>query len=558
MKLEYRAVTLAEASADGRTMDILIAPSNEVADLGFFTERYADGALEPSDRVSLKLETGPGHQGPVIGRAVTFQDTAAGLVGTFRVSDTQAGNDALTLATDGALGASAGFLESARSIDADGVETVEAASLREVTLTGTPAYTSAGPLDIRSQTKGQIVDPVTEAAEVVTENTDAKDAATPDVADAVNRAIDAYRKGVADIDTPTELEAEHRGHQYRDVGALLSDVILHTRGKSAEATERLTRSIDLGIVEPDGSAINLETRAFLLPGNSVGSAVAPDQYIPELLELLREGRPTADLFISRGLPELGNNVDLPATSVGNTVDYQDGQNTAVESTTQEQIVTTFPKATIAGGQGMSIQAIQWSSPAYLEAVVEDLTRAYSEFLDGRTINGDPSVDTPASDTGYTGILDGATDVPVTGGAIAAVALVGSAWAAVYAGSRRSPIAAIMNSEQWGDFLDAVDTDGRPIVSTEAPSNPVGFGNAASIAGTLRSVPVVLDDNLADGNVIFGSFRDALLFEDSGRPAQIGITYPDVLTTDVTVFGFSALAIRRPAAFAVLSGITVDA
>lgn len=554
MKLAYRAVTLAEASADGRTMDILIAPSNEVADLGYFTERYADGALEPDDRVSLKLETGPGHQGPVIGRAVTFQETDAGLVGTFRVSDTQAGNDALTLATDGALGASAGFLESARSIDADGIETVEAASLREVTLTGTPAYTSAGPLDIRSQTKGHNVDPATEAAEVVTETTDDP----TDVVDAVNRAIDAYRKGVADIDTPTELEAEHRGHQYGDVGALLSDVILHTRGKSAEATERLTRSIDLGIVEADGSAINLSTRAFSLPANSVGSAVAPDQYIPELLELLREGRPVADLFTSRGLPAVGNNIDLPATSVGSTVDYQDGQNTEVESTTVEDILTTFPKATIAGGQGMSIQAIQWSQPAYLETVVADLTRAYSEFLDGRTINGDPAVDTPASDTGYTGILDGATDIPVTGGAIAAVALVGSAWAAVYAGSRRSPIAAIMNSEQWGDFLDAVDSDGRPIVSTEAPSNPVGFGNAASIAGTLRSVPVVLDDNLADGNVIFGSFRDALLFEDSGTPAQIGLTYPDVLTTDVTVFGFSALAIRRPAAFAVLSGITVDA
>ena len=551
-QLAYRAVPIRQADQDGRTMDILVAPKGELADLGWITERYADGALEPADRVALKLETGNGHQGPVIGRAIGFADGPEGLVGTFRVSDTAAGNDALTLAADGALGASAGFLESARSVDADGVETVEAASLREVTLTGTPAYVSAGPLDIRSQQKGLIVDPVTEAAEVVTE-TDVEAAEAPDVTDAVNRAIDQYRKGVADVDTP-RVEAEARGHQYRDIGSLVSDVILHTRGKSSDATERLTRSIDTGIVEADGSAINLMARAFALPGNSVGAAVAPDQYIPELLTLLREGRPVADLFNSRQLPELGNNVDLPATAVGNTVDYQDGQNTAVESTTQEQILTTFPKATMAGGQGMSIQAIQWSQPAYLETVVEDLTAAYSEFLDGRTINGDPGVDTPVSATGYTGILDGATDVPVTGDVIAAVALVGTAWAAVYAGSRRSPIAAIMNSATWGDFLDAVDSDGRPIVSTEAPSNPAGFGDAASIIGTLRSVPVVLDDNLAAGNVIMGSFRDALLFENAAMPAQIGLTYPDVLTTDITVFGFSALAIRRPAAFAVLSGI----
>ena len=56
-------------------------------------------------------------------------------------------------------------------------------------------------------------------------------------------------------------------------------------------------------------------------------------------------------------------------------------------------------------------------------------------------------------------------------------------------------------------------------------------------------------------MILGSFRDALLYEDQGTPAQIALTYPDVLVTDVTVYGFSSLAIRRPAAFAVLSGIT---
>ena len=549
MELDYRAVAIREADTDGRTMDILVAPKGEDADLGFITERYADGALEPAERVALKLETGHGHSGPVIGRAVSFTEGPDGLVGTFRISDTAAGRDALTLAADGALGASAGFLESQRSVTKEGVEVVEAASLREVTLTGTPAYVSAGPLDIRSQTERAIVEPNTEAAEVVTEPEATE---SHDVAEAVNRALDEYRRGVAEVETPTHLEAEHRGHQYRDIGELMSDTILSARGKSAEATERLTRSIDLGVVEADRSAINLDTRAFALPGNSVGAGIAPDQYIPDLLELLREGRPTADLFNGKPLPELGNNIDLPATDVGNTVDYQDGQNTEVENTTQENILTSFPKSTMAGGQGMSIQAIQWSQPSYLETVVEDLMRAYAEFLDGRTINGDPGVDTPASATGYTGILDGATDVPVGGDATAAVALVGTGWAAVYAGSRRSPIAAIMNSATWGDFLDEVDTDGRPIVSTEAPSNPAGFGNAASVIGTLRSIPVVLDDNLAAGNVILGSFRDANLYE--AGVAQIGLTYPDVLTTDVTVFGFSALAIRRPAAFAVLSGI----
>lgn len=112
----------------------------------------------------------------------------------------------------------------------------------------------------------------------------------------------------------------------------------------------------------------------------------------------------------------------------------------------------------------------------------------------------------------------------------------------------------MNSDLWGAFLNAVDTDGRPIVTDEAPQNPAGLGSAAAVAGMLRGVPVVVDESVPAGLAIFGSYRDAVLMESGS--AEVSLTFPNVLATDVTVYGFAALAIRRPAAFAVLSGITV--
>jgi HK97 family phage major capsid protein len=297
--------------------------------------------------------------------------------------------------------------------------------------------------------------------------------------------------------------------------------------------------------------------AFPEIGNSIGDTTPNDVYIPELLELLREGRPTADLFNARALPSTGNTVQLPDVTTGNTVGYQDGEATPVSNTVQAWILNDFKKATMAGGQGITLQAAQWSDPAYTSEVITDLVSAYAEFLDSQTINGDPAVDTPVSGTGYNGILNaGATDVPVGGDVKAAIALMGTAWAAVYAGSKRSPVAAIMNSEVWGSFLNQVDSDGRPLVSTDAPSNPVGIGNPGSVAGTLRSIPVVLDDSAPATLVILGSFRDALLYENTAQPATISLTYPSSLVTDVSVYGFSSLAIRRPGAFAILSGITI--
>lgn len=552
MTLEYRSAAL--GAITDRTIELMVAPYDTVANLGKgvreLVTRGTFGEPDPT-KVALKLETGQNHQGPVVGRAIAFDDRAEGLFATFRVSETEAGNDALTLAADGAVGASAGMIITEAAPGRDGVIELRSADLREVTLTGTPAYQSATVLEVRSEAPKER-EHMTDATAV------ADDVATPDidaiVTEAVTRAVDGVRQAAVDAAAVPAIESsEHRGHEYRSYGEIVSDSILHGRQKSPEASERLTALIDAGLVSADGRSVQLVTRDSFGPPvpNSVGNAVPNNVYIPEMLTLLREGRPTANLFTSRNLPADGNTIDLPAISVGNTVGYQSAEGDEVDRTDQVQVMTSWPKATMAGGQPMSLQAQMWSNPSYLQTVTDDLVSAYAEFLDSETING---VGAGGADTRYAGILAGATDVPVTGDFAAAIALTGTAWAAVYAGSRRSPIAAIMHSTVWGWGLNAVDTDGRPLVTTEGPTNAVGIGDAA-VAGTYRGLPVVLDDNAPDDLIVLGSFRDALLFEDQAQPAQISLTFPSTLVTDVTVYGFSSLAIRRPAAFAVLSGMT---
>jgi HK97 family phage prohead protease len=555
MTMEYRAATL-EAVTD-RTITLLVAPYGTDTHLGGgVRERITRGAFGEPDptKVVLKLETAANHQGPVIGRAMAFTETDAGLEATFKVSATQAGDDALVLAADGAVGASAGMMILDASPDRDGVMELRRADLREVTLTGTPAYQEATVLAVRSAQEGTDMN---ETDTTTVEVTPAAVDVEAMVADAVTRAVDVMRTQAVEQAAVPAIQATHRGHAYRSLGEVIVDMNLHARGKSPEASERLTQLIDTRQVSADGSTLDIITRAAEFPGvgNSVGSGVPNNYYLPELMALLREGRPTADLFIQRPLPAEGNTIQTPKVTQGSTVDYQDGEGTQVSNQVVNAILEDWKKSTLAGGQGMTLQAIAWGNPSYADMVVSDLLAAYTETLDLYTIVGDPAVDTPVSNTGFLGILNaGATDVPVAGDMTAAVALVGSAWAAVFAGSKRAPIAAVMNSREWGEGLNQVDADGRPIITDEAPSNPAGFGNAASVSGTFRGLPVVIDDNVPVGNIIVGSFRDAYLFSDPINPAQVSLTFPSTLVTDVTVYGFNALAIRRPAAFAVLSGI----
>lgn len=541
MTMERREVEILETrELDDGAMEIsgILVPYGERATIGpGIQEEFVRGSLVHEDTIPLRDE----HRS-TIGRSLELSDSDDGMLGSFRISDTGPGREAYTLARDGAYRKlSIGFVPIKTRRDGD-VLVRESARLVEVSLVGVPAYAGAAVTEVRSDSEGDNMEP---------DNTTQDDAV--EARELLTEAR-ALAQAVIDAKAPT-IEATHRGHEYRSIGEVVRDTIQHARRKDPAASERLTMLIDEGVVDPAGSSI--EIREFANVGNSVGGGVAYDAYVPALLELLREGRPTADLFQSSpGLPSDGNKVFFPSVSVGNTVAFQDGQGTGLSNTAQEQILTDWFKSTIGGGQGVTIQAQMWTNPGYLQSVVADLIAAHNEFLDWATINGDPAVETPVSGTGYVGILAaGATDVPVGGDAAAALGLFGSAWAAVYNGSKRSPIAAIMQSDVWGQFLDLVDTDGRPLVTTDAPSNPAGIGNPASIAGTIRSIPVVLDDSAPAGSVIVSSFRDAHLLEDGAQPVQISLTYPDVLVTDVSVYSFSALAIRRPAAFAVLSGIT---
>ena len=144
------------AGGDGRTVYGLAVPFDtptRVADWeGTYDETWRRGAFaetirERGDRVKFLAN----HRKEVfpIGRATMLREDAAGLVGEFRVSKTQAGNDALELIRDGAVDSfSIGFVpvRSEETKDPDGalvaIERLEA-KLIEVSAVAFPAFEGA-------------------------------------------------------------------------------------------------------------------------------------------------------------------------------------------------------------------------------------------------------------------------------------------------------------------------------------------------------------------------------------------------------------------------------
>lgn len=141
-ELEVRA---ASKGGDGRTIEGLAVPYGQrqriTPDL---VEQFARGAFNAQIAAAHRVKFARDHPrlgGAVIGRAVELRDDAAGLWGAWRVSATQAGDEALELARDGVLDElSIGFRERQNRRLDDGTIVRVTAHLVEVSLVMEGAY----------------------------------------------------------------------------------------------------------------------------------------------------------------------------------------------------------------------------------------------------------------------------------------------------------------------------------------------------------------------------------------------------------------------------------
>lgn len=149
------------SDSEGRIISGIAVPFNSptvIAERGrVFEETWKPGSTKETtakrgDRMRLlgfhDQRTWP------IGKPVAFEEQARGLIGTFRISDTRDGNDALTLIRDGVLdGLSVGFgiPEGGDTWNLNETQrTITRAEIQEVSLVNFPAFDRARVESVRS------------------------------------------------------------------------------------------------------------------------------------------------------------------------------------------------------------------------------------------------------------------------------------------------------------------------------------------------------------------------------------------------------------------------
>jgi HK97 family phage prohead protease len=128
---------------EARTITGLAVPYGQVAESKGRKWSFSKGSLQLGDPSRTKFLDGHDWAKP-LGRAIEFQDTDAGLLATFKVSATPAGDEALLLAADQVKdGLSIGIGQGGTYQERDGVYHATSAPLPEISLTPCPAFDDA-------------------------------------------------------------------------------------------------------------------------------------------------------------------------------------------------------------------------------------------------------------------------------------------------------------------------------------------------------------------------------------------------------------------------------
>ncbi|RPJ84924.1 MAG: phage major capsid protein, partial [Acidobacteria bacterium] len=199
------------------------------------------------------------------------------------------------------------------------------------------------------------------------------------------------------------------------------------------------------------------TRVLAHQTTSDNPGILPTPVVGPLLGTLERRRPTINSVNKRTMPAKGKNFERPRITQHTLVGEQTGEKQPLLS--QKLVIDSIsvPKKTVGGVLNISQQDLDWTEPAILDLVIEDLlTQIMVETNTGYVTAFNTAVTQTLATTNATFIKDFYT-----------------ASSMVMAATGNPPTTAWVSPDTWAILGGMVDGAGRPLFPPTAPSNPVG-------------------------------------------------------------------------------------
>jgi phage head maturation protease len=283
-------------------------------------------------------------------------DTDEAMLASMKISRTQLGNEALVLAADGVMDVSVGVNPIEFSEDKQGRITVTKAEWLELSLVPIPAFAGATITEVAAQAATDPDEPTTPEVpeeEPIVEATPAQ-AEVVEAAAIPTPALPAQPKRRFDLPTPGEYLAAYHigGETFRNVQGAVKD-FADSRKSAFQAAA--------------GDTLSSDTPG-LLNQMVLGPVFQDLNYI----------RPVVAAVGARAMPDGGNQKTFirPTWTTHTSVAAQSPELNPVSATTPVIASNVISKTTLAGQVTLSVQDVDFTSPAAMEIILRDLAGQY--------------------------------------------------------------------------------------------------------------------------------------------------------------------------------------
>jgi HK97 family phage prohead protease len=505
----YIEATMIECNEEKREITGKIVPfgNDEIGSTNLGSYAFEAGSIEIADPTKIKLLSQHDMKKPV-GRMISAEQKEDGIYATFKLSRSQAGTDALIMASENLVsGLSIGAEILASKPSRNGHTVVTAAKLKEVSLVTEPAFKSAQVLEIAAEEVTPAEENPTTESETAVEDTTSAVEATPAVEAA---PVEAARPTVtAMYYTSPRIEITKRNY--------------------------LENTLKANLFGDD------ESRQWLRAADNdqtTGAGFIPTPQSTQLLNFHSNAdRPMID-SVSRGtMPEFGKTFELPKITEVPLVDQIDENSPVTESQLEASFITVTKKS-FKGRAITTLELLTNSTPAFLDELLVQMEYAYAkdteEFVT-TAIQGAGTLNATAQANSATGLLS----------------YVSSAAAAVYSASLGFARNMVVTPEQWANIMSYNDA-GRPIYIAANPQNNAGALSPTSLRGNVAGLDLRVSRYMkGSGGVGTADYSMAVINPDAytwyeGARQQLRTNVNSDGTVDILLFGQGALATKLAA------------
>ena len=450
-----------------------------------------------------------------IGIVTERVDTPEGMMFTAKISKTQAGDEALVLAMDGVLDSvSVGVNPIKYTTAKDGTVTVTAADWIELSLVPVPAFAGAIITDIAASIPQDEPEISTIETEPTQETEPMSEATIPAVEATIATApIFAQAKRKFAMPSAGEyLAAMHAG----------GDTFFNVNAAYKEAV----RDQQTALQAAAGDVLTTDTPGLL-----------PVPVLGPVFQDLNFVRPVVTAFGARSMPNTPSKTFVRPTITTHTSAATQTEGSAVSATTMVIASNTVTKSTVAGQVTLTMQDMDFTDPASMNIILNDLAGEYliktddiaaDALVAGKTASGSTwtvTADNPTS------LIDSLYD----------------AAREITEDSNYFPTHLCVSPDVWGKLGAQLDGSKRPVLgyTTNGVIGQNSIGRVGGLQYTgmdVMGLQLVVDNNFANGTMLVVYAPGFEIYE--AQQGVLSIANPSTLSRTFSYYGYFSTFVAK--------------